>query len=166
MCVCVYVWILSSKSTIRFLWRVLWSQNAHIFKKGVSVRRRQNLSEAGVFGGPCKADDRMYTSMKARTRCLASVVRISGAIHGATTFSDKYLGLEHVHSAWWVNLSSYLEEKSSGASLEKRDYGQGIRSTGHGTPLYPLKMALTSPASDCRSVGIVRSQTKARSYCY
>jgi hypothetical protein len=33
--------------------------------------------------------------------------------------------------------------------------------TDHATPLYPQKLALTSPTSGGRSVGIVRSRTKA-----
>jgi hypothetical protein len=36
-----------------------------------------------------------------------------------------------------------------------------IRRTDHATPLYPQKLALTSPTSGGRSVGIVGSQTKA-----
>jgi hypothetical protein len=36
-----------------------------------------------------------------------------------------------------------------------------IRRTDHATPLYPLKLVLTSPTSGGRSVGIVRSRTKA-----
>jgi hypothetical protein len=37
----------------------------------------------------------------------------------------------------------------------------GVRRTDHATPLYPQKLALTSPTSGGRSVGIVRSWTKA-----
>jgi hypothetical protein len=37
----------------------------------------------------------------------------------------------------------------------------GIRRTDYATPLYPQKLALTSPTSCGRSVGIVRSRTKA-----
>jgi hypothetical protein len=36
-----------------------------------------------------------------------------------------------------------------------------IRYAGHGTPIYPLEFALTSLTSGNRSVGIVRSWTKA-----
>jgi hypothetical protein len=36
-----------------------------------------------------------------------------------------------------------------------------IRRTDHATRLYPQKLALTSPTSGGRSVGIVRSRTKA-----
>ena len=37
----------------------------------------------------------------------------------------------------------------------------GIRCADHLTPLYPQKLALTSPIGGGRSVGIVRSRTKA-----
>ena len=37
----------------------------------------------------------------------------------------------------------------------------GIRCADHVTPLYPQKLALTSPTGGGRSVGIVRSLTKA-----
>jgi hypothetical protein len=37
----------------------------------------------------------------------------------------------------------------------------GIRRTDNATPLHPQKLALTSPKSGGRSVGIVRSRTKA-----
>ena len=37
----------------------------------------------------------------------------------------------------------------------------GIRCAYHVTPLYPQKLALTSPTGGGRSVGIVRSRTKA-----
>jgi hypothetical protein len=36
-----------------------------------------------------------------------------------------------------------------------------IRRAEHATPHYPKKLALTSPTSEGRSVGIVRSRTKA-----
>jgi hypothetical protein len=37
----------------------------------------------------------------------------------------------------------------------------GIRCADHVTPLYPQKLVLTSPTGGGRSVGIVRSRTKA-----
>jgi hypothetical protein len=45
--------------------------------------------------------------------------------------------------------------------LENREYGLGIRCADHATPLYPQKLALTSPTSSGRLVGIVRLRTKA-----
>jgi hypothetical protein len=61
-----------------------------------------------------------------------------------------------------VNTTEELpERKSSGSGLETRDYGLGIRRAYHATPLYPQKLALTSPTSGGCSVGIFRSRTKA-----
>ena len=42
----------------------------------------------------------------------------------------------------------------------------GIRCADHVTPLYPQKLALTSPIGGGRSVGIVRSRTKATERLY
>ena len=42
----------------------------------------------------------------------------------------------------------------------------GIRCADHVTPLYPQKLALTSPTGGGRSVGIVRSRTKATEQKY
>jgi hypothetical protein len=42
----------------------------------------------------------------------------------------------------------------------------GIRRADHATPLYPLKLALTSTTIGGRSVGIVRSRTKATELVY
>ena len=40
----------------------------------------------------------------------------------------------------------------------------GTRCADHVTPLYPQKLALTSPTGGGRSVGIVRSRTKATEF--
>jgi len=40
----------------------------------------------------------------------------------------------------------------------------GTRYADHVTPLYPQKLALTSPTGGGRSVGIVRSRTKATEF--
>jgi len=42
----------------------------------------------------------------------------------------------------------------------------GTRCADHVTPLYPQKLALTSPTGGGRSVGIVRSRTKATEFLY
>ena len=42
----------------------------------------------------------------------------------------------------------------------------GIRCADHVTPLYPQKLALTSPTGGGRSVGIVHSRTKATEFIY
>jgi hypothetical protein len=56
---------------------------------------------------------------------------------------------------YFVRLSSEVR------SRKPRLRPQGIRRTDHATPLYPQGLALTSPTSGGRSVGIVRSGTKA-----
>ena len=40
----------------------------------------------------------------------------------------------------------------------------GTRCANHVTPLYPQKLALTSPTGGGRSVGMVRSRTKATEF--
>jgi len=42
----------------------------------------------------------------------------------------------------------------------------GTRCANHVTPLYPQKLALTSPTGGGRSVGMVRSRTKAMEYVH
>ena len=42
----------------------------------------------------------------------------------------------------------------------------GIRCADHVTPLYPQKLALTSPTGGGRSVGIIRSRTKATEFSF
>jgi hypothetical protein len=42
----------------------------------------------------------------------------------------------------------------------------GIRCADHVTPLYPQKLALTSPTGGGCSVGIVRSRTKATEFSF
>jgi hypothetical protein len=55
--------------------------------------------------------------------------------------------------------------KNSGSGLKKpRLKAVGIRCADDGTPLYPQKLALTSPTSGGRSVGIVRLRTKATDF--
>jgi hypothetical protein len=86
--------------------------------------------------------------------------RDPGSIPGDTRFCEKYWVWNGVHSASWVQLSSYLEEKVA-TSVKKIeitavDPPRWLRDT-----LYPQKLALTSLTSSGRSVGIVRSRTKA-----
>jgi hypothetical protein len=72
------------------------------------------------------------------------------------------VGLERGPLSLVSTIEAVLERKGSGSCLKNRDYayrGSVVLTTQ--TPLYPKKLALTSPTSGGRSVGIVRSWTKA-----
>jgi hypothetical protein len=53
---------------------------------------------------------------------------------------------------------------SNGCGLESREYGRGDPLRLPHDTLYPQKLALTSPTSGGRSVGIVRSRTKVTEF--
>jgi hypothetical protein len=55
-----------------------------------------------------------------------------------------------------------LEEKVAVPIKKAEDTAVGIRHADYTTPLYPQKLALTSPTSDRRSVRIVRSWTEVQ----
>ena len=58
-----------------------------------------------------------------------------------------------------------MNEKSSGSRSRKQKLTVvGTRCADHVTPLYPQKLALTSPTGGGRSVGIVRVRTKATEF--
>ena len=58
-------------------------------------------------------------------------------------------------------------KKSSGSrSRKQRLTTVGTRCVDHVTPLYPQKLALTSPTGGGRSVGIVRVRTKATEFSF
>jgi hypothetical protein len=59
-----------------------------------------------------------------------------------------------------------LERKSSGSGLESRQCGRKDLSRWPRVSLYPQKLALTSPMSGVRSVGIVRSRTQAAEFSF
>jgi hypothetical protein len=61
-------------------------------------------------------------------------------------------------------IEELLEGKHSSTGLENEITAVGIRRANYVTPLYPQKLALTSPTSGCRSVGIVHSRTQATEF--
>jgi hypothetical protein len=74
------------------------------------------------------------------------------------------VGLEQGPLSLVSTTEELLERKSSGSGLESREYCRRDPSRRpHGT-LYPKKLALTSPTSGGRSVGIVRSRTQATEF--
>jgi hypothetical protein len=65
-----------------------------------------------------------------------------------------------------VSTYELLERKSSGSGLENREYGIEDPLRWPRDTLYLQKLSLTSPTSGGRSVGIVRSRTKATEFCF
>jgi hypothetical protein len=59
-----------------------------------------------------------------------------------------------------------LGRNSSGSGLESRDNGRKDPSLCPRGTVYPQKLALTSPTSGGRSVGIVRSRTQATEFSF
>jgi hypothetical protein len=76
------------------------------------------------------------------------------------------VGLERGPLNLVSTIEELLERFSSGSGLGDRNYGVGIRHGDHATPLYPQKLALTSPTSGGRSVGIVRSRPQATEFVF
>jgi hypothetical protein len=70
------------------------------------------------------------------------------------------VGLERGPLSLVRTIEELLEWKSSGSGQENRNNGRGIRCADHATPSIRKKLALTSPTSGGRSVGIVRLRTK------
>jgi hypothetical protein len=61
-------------------------------------------------------------------------------------------------------IEELLERKCSGSGLESREYGRRDPSRSPLGTLYPKELALSSPISRGRSVGIVRSQTQTTKF--
>jgi hypothetical protein len=71
------------------------------------------------------------------------------------------VGLEWGLLSLVSTIEELLERKSSSSGLENREYGCGDPLCWPRGTLYPQKLALTSPTSGRRSVGIVCSRTQA-----
>jgi hypothetical protein len=69
------------------------------------------------------------------------------------------VGLERGPLSLVSTIEELLGRKSSGPGPEIREYGRRDPSCCQRGTLYPQKLALTSPTSGGRSVGIVRSGT-------
>jgi hypothetical protein len=71
------------------------------------------------------------------------------------------VGLERGPLSLVSTIEELLGRKSSGSGLENREYGRRYPSRRPRDSLYRQKLALTSPTSGGRSVGVVRSLIKA-----
>jgi hypothetical protein len=70
------------------------------------------------------------------------------------------VGLERGPLSLATTTEELLGRKSSGSGLENREYSRRYPSRWPRGTLYPQKLAITSPTSGGRSVGIVRSRTQ------
>jgi hypothetical protein len=74
------------------------------------------------------------------------------------------VGLERGPLCLVTTIEELLGRKSSDSDLEIREYGRGDPLRWPRDILYPQKFALISPTEGGRSVGIVRSRTKAAEF--
>jgi hypothetical protein len=95
---------------------------------------------------------------------LAIDPEVVGSIPGASRFSEKQRVWNGVHSASWGQLRSYLEGKVAAPIYKTEINNRRNLLRWPCDTLYPQKLALTSPTSGGRSVGIVRSRTKATEF--
>jgi hypothetical protein len=105
-------------------------------------------------------------------RLCGLVVRVPGYRFRGPGFDSRrcqifweVMGLERgPHSLERITVE-LLERNRSGSRLDNRiNNGRGISLRWPRDTLYPLKLALTSPTNDSRSVGIVRLRTKVTEY--
>jgi hypothetical protein len=76
------------------------------------------------------------------------------------------VGLERGPLSLVSTIEELLEWKSSGSGLENLDYGRRDLSRWPRCSLYPQKLALTSPTSGDRLVGVARSRTQATEFSF
>jgi hypothetical protein len=76
------------------------------------------------------------------------------------------VGLERGLLSLVITIEEPLERKSSGSGLESREYDRKNPSRWPCGTLYPQTLALTSPTSCGRSVGIDRSRTQATEFSF
>jgi hypothetical protein len=75
------------------------------------------------------------------------------------------VGLERGPFSLVSTTEELLGRRSSGSGLGNRDYGlRGAALSDYATSLYPQELALTSPSSGDRSVGIVLSRIQATEF--
>jgi hypothetical protein len=74
------------------------------------------------------------------------------------------VGLERGPLSLVSTIEELPERKSSVSVLESGEYGRRDPSRRPRGTFYPQKLALTSPTSGGRSVGIVRSRTQATEF--
>jgi hypothetical protein len=76
------------------------------------------------------------------------------------------VGLERGPLSLVSTIEELLGRKNSGSGIESREYGRRDASLWPRCTLYSQKLALISPTSGGRSVGIVRSRTQATEFTF
>jgi hypothetical protein len=76
------------------------------------------------------------------------------------------VGLERAPLSLVSTNEELLEKKNNGSGLESLEYGGRDPSHCPRGAIYQQKSALTSPTSDGRSIGIVRSRTQATKFVF
>jgi hypothetical protein len=106
-------------------------------------------------------------------RLCGEVVRVPGyRFRGPGSNWRRYqiiwevVGLDRDPSSLVSTIEKLHGRKSSGSGLEIREYGRGDSSRWPHGSFHPQKLALTSPTNGGRSVGIVRSRTKATEFSF
>jgi hypothetical protein len=94
-------------------------------------------------------------------RAASKIAVIFHALPQPHSIGLSIVGLERCPLSLVSTTGELLERKNSGSGLEGEDYGRRDPSHWPRDTLCPQKLALTSPTSGDRSVGIVRSLTKA-----
>jgi hypothetical protein len=91
-------------------------------------------------------------------------IQMSGFEYRCNQIFWEVVGLERGPPSLVCTIEELLERKSSGSGLENRKYGRRNPSLWPRGTLYPQKLALSSPTSGRRSVGIFRSRTQATEF--
>jgi hypothetical protein len=107
-------------------------------------------------------------------RLCGLVIRVPGYRSRSPKFDSRYyqnfwqiVGLERGPLSLVSTTEELLGRQISGSGLENQEYGRRDPSRWPRNTLYSQKLALTLPTSSGRSVGIVRSRTKAtESVCF
>jgi hypothetical protein len=109
----------------------------------------------------------VYYSIYYIDRLCGLVVRVlgyrsggPGSIPGTTRKKKSGTGSTQLHEYNW----GATWQKSSGFCLENREYGRRDPSCWPRGTLYPQKLAVTSPTSGGRSVGIVHLRTQTMEF--
>jgi hypothetical protein len=74
------------------------------------------------------------------------------------------VGLERGSLSLVSTTEELLGKKSGGSGLENHEYGSGDPLHWPRDTLYPEKLALASPTTGCRSIGVVGSRTWATEF--